>query len=247
MDLARSTQRYVRKPNNDGAIINRMKEIAHQHRRYGSPRIHILLRKEGLVRNHKKTERLYKQEGLSLRKRKRRKKGTTIRVPLAPPQHRHQVWSMDFIHDGLVCGRNIRCLTIIDDYSKESPWIEVGHSLNSLSVIQVLDHLKETLGLPDAIRMDNGPEFGSIALHLWAQKNSVQLSFITPGKPQENAFIESFNGRLRDECLNEHWFLGLEDAKRKIEDWRVHYNTQRPHTSLNGLSPEEFVKYQKAG
>lgn len=243
MGLARSTKRYeaLIEPE-EQRVRKRLRELAHRYRRYGSPRLHILLAREGLVKNHKRTERLYREEGLTLRRRRPKRKTRTFRVPLTPVIQRNERWSMDFVHDSLVGGRRFRCLTIVDNFSKESPAIEVDTSLTGLRVVRVLERLKETHGLPKALRVDNGPEFISISLQLWALENGVELEFIQPGKPIENAFIESFNGKFRDECLNEHCFLNLKDAQKIIEDWRRQYNEIRPHSSLGGLSPKEFIE-----
>jgi len=167
------------------------------------------LRRAGVLINHKRVQRLYREEGLALRHRRRRKRACTLRVPMpaaARPNHR---WSMDFVSDVLATGRRIRVLTVVDDYTRECPAIEVDTSLNGLRVTQVLERLAETRGLPEVIRTDNGPEFSGRVLDAWAYRRDVKLDFIRPGKPAENSYVESFNGKLRDECLNEHWFVTL--------------------------------------
>jgi putative transposase len=200
-----------------------------------------MLRREGIGINHKKTERLYREEGLSLRKRKRKKTAAINRIILPVAEKPNQRWSMDFVTDGTVTGRRFRALTIVDDYSRECPAIEVDTSLGGRRIIQVLERLADARGLPEVITTDNGPEFTSKALDEWAYRNGVKLNFIRPGKPIENAYVESFNGRLRDECLNGNWFLNVSHAKKVIETWRLDYNESRPHTSLSGKTPNEYA------
>jgi putative transposase len=219
-----------------------MHEIAQQRRRFGAPRIYTLLRREGWKVNHKKVDRVYGEESLSLRLRKRKRLPARQRIPLAAPDAPNKCWSMDFVSDSLAQGRRFRVLNIVDDYTKESPAMEVDTSLGGAGVVQVLERLRETRGLPEVIRTDNGPEFISRAPDEWAYQNGVKLDFIEPGKPTENAFIESFNGRFRDECLNENWFMSLQEARNIIENWRIDYNENRPHGSLGGLTPDEFAK-----
>lgn len=211
-------------------------------RRYGYRRIHILLRREGWQTNHKRVWRLYSQAGLSVRKRRRKRIAPAERVVRPVATAPNQSWSMDFVSDGLAYGRRFRCLNIVDDYTRECLAIEVDTSLPGLRVAQVLQRLAELRGLPKSITVDNGPEFAGRALDAWAYQVGVKLSFIRPGKPVENAYIESFNGKFRDECLNEHWFMSLRQAKSLIEDWRVEYNTERPHSALGYLTPEQFAQ-----
>ena len=192
--------------------------------------------------NHKRTERIYHEEGLALR-RKRRRKGTAgLRVMMPSPQRPNQRWSMDFVTDSIVTGRRFRALAIVDEYSRECPVIEVDTSLGGVRVVSVLERLAETRGLPNVITTDNGPEFTGRALDEWAYRKGVQLNFIRPGKPIENAYAESFIGRLRDECLNENWFMNLKHARDIIEDWRRDYNEVRPHSSLHGRAPMEYAE-----
>ena len=200
-----------------------------------------MLLREGYRINHKRTERLYREEGLSLRLKRRRKRSSHLRVVLAEPERINQHWSMDFVSDSLYNGRRFRTLTVVDDLSKECPVLEVDHSLTGQRVARVLDRVALTRGLPDLITVDNGPEFISKALDAWAHANGVKLHFIQPGKPTQNAYIESFNGKFRDECLNEHVFTSLHDAQTKIESWRKDYNENRPHRSLKQLTPNEFA------
>jgi len=239
--LARASYDYQPVPRDEDALRERIRELAQQRRRFGCPRIHLLLRREKLVVNHKRTERIYREEGLSLRKRKRKKVTAQTRIMMPAPGGPNERWSMDFVTDSIVTGRRFRALAIVDDYSRECPIIEVDTSLGGARVVDVLDRLKESRGIPGIITIDNGPEFASKTLDEWAYRNGVKLNFIRPGKPVENAFAESFIGRLRDECLNENWFINIRNAKDIIESWRMDYNNARPHTSLGGLTPREFT------
>jgi putative transposase len=240
--LSRASYDYKPVARDDNALRARIRELAHQRRRFGCPRIHLLLRREGFVVNHKRTERIYREEGLSLRKRKRKKVAAAVRIVMPAPAGPNEKWSMDFVTDSIITGRRFRALAIVDDYSRECPAIEVDTSLGGARVAAVLDRLAETRGLPRAITIDNGPEFAGRCLDEWAYRNGVKLNFIRPGKPIENAFAESFIGRLRDECLNENWFINLKHAREVIEAWRKDYNVVRPHSSLGGMTPQEFVR-----
>lgn len=221
----------------------RLRELAEQRSTWGCPMLHAILKREGLVTNHKRTERIYREEKLALKWRRRSKKVSQLRVPLAAAEHPNEHWSMDFIHSRLLNGRRFKSLTIVDDCSRESPAIETDTSIPGVRVVRVLDRLKEQEGkLPKVIVMDNGPEFSGKALDDWAWRNGVKLHFIDPGKPQQNAFIESFNATFRKDCLNQNWFYTLEEAKREIENWRLEYNEFRPHSSLDDLTPIEFMK-----
>jgi putative transposase len=191
--------------------------------------------------NHKRVYRIYREEGLAMRVRKRKRFRAEARVPLVLPTRANQVWTMDFTRDNLASARKFRTLNLMDGYTREAPWIEVDTLLPGLRVVRVLERVSEERGLPETIQVDNGPEFISQAVDQWAYAHGVTLHFIDPGKPVQNAFIESFNGKFRDECLNQNWFVNLEDARRIIEEWRVDYNTVRPHSSLGYLTPEEFA------
>jgi putative transposase len=241
VNLSTSVFRYQPKQNDDELVRQRLRELAEKRKRFGSPRLHILLKREGLVINHKRTERLYREEGLALRKKRRRKGAAGSRVVLPIPQCINERWSMDFVTDSIVTGRRFRALTIVDDYSRECPAIEVDTSLGGRRVVGVLERLAETRGLPEVITIDNGPEFAGRALDEWAYRKGVKLNFIRPGKPIENAYAESFNGRFRDECLNTNWFLNLGHARNVIEEWRRDYNEVRPHSSLKGATPKEYA------
>ena len=242
MDLSRTAYGYRPHRDDDTVLRHRLRELVAQRRRFGSPRLHVLLKREGLVVNHKRTERIYKEEGLAL-KRKRRRKGTAgARAVIPAPERPNQKWSMDFVADSIVTGRRFRALAIVDDYSRECPAIEVDTSLGGRRVVGVLERLAEIRGLPEIITVDNGPEFAGKALDEWAYRKGIKLDFIRPGKPIENAFAESFNGRLRDECLNDNWFLSLKHAREVIEAWRIDYVEVRPHGALKGQTPKEYAE-----
>lgn len=198
-----------------------------------------MLRREGYQVNHKRVERLYREEGLILKKRKR-KRTSHMRLVLPTAVMPNEHWAMDFVTDTLFDGRRIRALAVIDQCTREALAIEVDHSIPSQRVIRVLDRLIELRGCPKAITSDNGPEFTSLVMDAWAQKNGIKLDFIRPGKPIENAHAESFIGRFRDECLNENVFASLTDARGKIHIWREDYNCRRPHSRLNNMTPVEF-------
>lgn len=242
--ISKSSRRYASRKD-DVSLRARLKELAQEKRRYGCPRLHFLLKKEGLVKNHKRTERLYKEENLSLRTKKRKKVACHLRLELPKAINKNQIWTMDFVSDALASGRKIKCLNILDIFNRESLAIFVGHSITGQGVVEQLNMLKDFVGLPEIISIDNGPEFTSKALWLWAYENNVKLAFIRPGSPTENAFIESFNGRFRDECLNEHWFVSLAEAKELIGNWRTEYNEIRPHSSLGMLTPIQFAEKQE--
>lgn len=235
--LHRSTHQYRARPREDDALRERMRELARKHRRFGSPRLHVLLRREALVVNHKRTERIYRQEGLALRRKRRRRRIFFLRVEMPAATRPHEVWSMDFLSDACAGSRRLRILTIVDDFSRLSPGILVGTSIPGRRVAAFIDQLAVFHGYPQRLRVDNGPEFTSAFFHQWAAEKGIQLEHIRPGKPSDNAFIESFNGKLRDECLNEHWFAHVRDAQEKIESWRQLYNEVRPHSSLNDQTP----------
>jgi putative transposase len=247
IDLARSTKRHQAKLNElNIKIRERLQILAEKKKRFGAPRLHQLLLREGFAINHKRTERLYKLEGLSLRrKKKKRRYKSEARAPLAEPTRPNQYWAIDFVSDQMVHGGRFRGLTTVDIFTRESPAIEVARSMPAIRVVQVLDRLKAERGVPEAIVLDNGPEMISLALDQWAYENGVKLHFIDPGKPTQNAFVESFNGTFRDECLNMHWFFSLDDAREKIEAWRKEYNEENPHSSLGYLTPKEFAKNEK--
>lgn len=241
ISVSRSLYRYrSRRPGRE-RLRARISEIAASKRRYGYRRVHVVLRREGWPVNRKLTYRLYREAGLAVRRRKRKRIGPYERRPLPKPSLANLSWSMDFVSDGLADGRRLRCLTIVDDCTRECVAIEVDTSITGMRVRAVLQRLAETRGLPASITVDHGPEFEGQVLDAWAYASNVRLCFIRPGKPNENAYIESFNGKFRDECLNEHWFVTMAQARRVIETWRAEYNTERPHSSLGDLTPEEYA------
>jgi len=224
------------------ALRIRLRDLAQARVSYGYRRLHIMLLREGWKVNHKRVYRIYRQEGLQMRPKKPRRHVMACRRMERPvATERNDSWSMDFMSDELFDGRRIRLLTIVDNFTRESPAIEVDQRLGGHRVVEILRKLKEERGLPKTIRVDQGPEFTSKALDQWAYLNGVELDFSRPGKPVDNAFIESFNGRLRQECHNESWFLSLEDAREKVEAWRDHYNRERPHSALGNLAPQEYA------
>ena len=241
--LWRSTKRYSKKDDDSRELRQRMRFLSERWRRFGYRRIHVMIKREGIQVNHKKVYRIYREEKLSLRAKKRKKYISVTRTPLPTPSAANERWSMDFVSDQLgPNGRRFRCLNIVDDFTRECLAIVVDTSLPGERVAETLDRLAFSGRRPKAIVIDNGPELTGRALDEWAFKNQVKLEFIRPGKPTENAFIESFNGKFRDECLNENWFTGLQHAQEIIEEWRQNYNSKRPHSSLGGLTPEEFAK-----
>ncbi len=238
-----TTHQYKNKKDEQAVLRMRIRDIATARVRYGYKRIHVLLRREGWQINHKRVDRLYCEEGLNLRvKRPKRRVSAAHRVAMDQAQSINERWSMDFVSDGLYNGRRFRALTVVDNFSRECLAIRADQDIKGQQVVEVLNRLKFTRGLPSSIQVDNGPEFISKALDKWAYENGIILNFSRPGKPTDNAFIESFNGSFRDECLNVNWFLSLSDDKKKIEEWRVEYNNWRPHSSLNNMTPEEFAE-----
>jgi putative transposase len=240
--LSRSRWQYRSRRGDDTALRARLRELAAAKPRWGYQQLHVLLRREGHRVNHKKVLRLYREEGLAISRRRRKKRAAIARVPLPRPTRRTERWSMDFVSDALADGRPFRCFTLVDDFTRECPVIEVAHSLPARRVIHALERVAAERGLPRSIVCDNGPEFAGKAMDRWAYEHGVALQFIRPGKPIENAYCESFNGKLRDECLNASWFASLADAQREIERWRREYNDERPHKNLGRRTPAEFTK-----
>jgi len=222
----------------------RILDIASARVRYGYKRIHVLLLREGWKVNHKAVYRIYRQEGLNLRYRQRRKKVSRARLPKVDVTSVNQCWAMDFMSDVLFNGRRFRALTMMDVYSRECLNIYANSRITGDTVVDILDRISYHRGLPERIRVDNGPEFVSKALDNYSYQNNIKLEFSRPGKPVDNAFIESFNGSLRDECLNTNWFISIEDAQSKLEAWRRDYNEFRPHSSLGNMTPADFARSQ---
>lgn len=241
--MSRSVYGYRSRARDATPLVSRIKEIAATRVHYGYRRVHVLLRREGWKDNHKRVYRFYRMEGLSLRhKRPRRNRAARLRQPKQLVKSVNEIWSMDFVADALFDGRRLRALTIVDNYTRECLAIEVGQRLTGDDVAATLNRIKTVRGLPQTIKVDNGSEFISKVMDRWAYEHKVELDFSRPGRPIDNAKIESFNGRLREECLNAHWFLSLDDARRKIEAWRAFYNEVRPHTALKWLTPSEFAR-----
>jgi putative transposase len=249
-DVHRSTKRYKSKPKDDSKVLAKIHEIIASKPRYGMPMVHLTLRRGGMKINHKKTARIYREAGLQIKMRPPKRKRRRPISELPRPTATMQKWSMDFVHDNLASGRAIRTLNILDEFNQESVKIEVDTSLPSLRVVHVLNRLKATIGLPKEIGVDSGPEFTSDLFQQWAKDNGVKLGYCQPGNKNQNAFIESFNARFRDECLNMHWFKNLDEARDIIEGWRVEYNTERPQNALGGMTPLEYGRdhvYKIAG
>ena len=241
VDVCRATVRYQAHGRDDGSVRQRLRELAALRKRFGYRRLHTLLRREGVLVNHKRVHRLYREEGLSLRRRKRKRLTSEGRGPGELASRVNQVWSLDFVSDSLAPGRRLKLLTVVDTYTRESLAVEVDTSIGGERMARVLDRVIAERGAqPEEIVMDNGPEMTSRALDQWAYERGVKLRFIAPGKPVQNCYIESFNGRLRDECLNQHWFRSLADARQIVEEWRLDYNQARPHSALGGLTPDEY-------
>ena len=242
LESQRSTYRYRSVADEQALLRMRIRDLARARVSYGYRRLHVLLQREGWQVNHKRVYRLYRQEGLMMRPRRpKRHVSGCRRVEKVTAQRPNESWSMDFMSDELFDGRRIRLLTLVDNFTRESLAIEVAMSIGGQRVVEVLMRVAQERDLPGTIRVDNGPEFTSRILDQWAYLNGVELDFSRPGKPTDNAFIESFNGRFRQECLNENWFLSLEDAREKAESWREHYNRERPHGALGNLAPLEFA------
>lgn len=239
--MSASAFRYAPRPDRNVELRERIVALAQRHLRYGVGMIHLKLRQDGMRVNYKRVERLYREAKLQVRRRKRKKVLPGERQPLVRPSAANQVWSMDFVFDRTAEGRVIKCLTIVDDATHEVVAIEVERAISGYGVIRVLDRLALDRGLPRVIRTDNGKEFCGKAMLAWAHEHDMQLRLIEPGKPNQNAYVESFNGRFRDECLNEHWFMHLLHARTVIETWRREYNEERPKKALAGLTPSAYA------
>ena len=237
----RTTYRYRSRAKDQTALRMRLRELASVRVRYGYRRLHTLLRREGWRVNHKRVYRLYCLEGLSVRAKVRRKRVSALRPLVPAAQAPNEQWSIDFMSDSLANGQRFRLLTIVDNMSRESPAIEVDRSLTGQRVVAVLERVAAVRGLPQIIQVDNGPEFTSQALDAWAHRHGIKLAFSRPGTPTDNPFIEAFNGRVRQECLNQQWFFSLEEARDCLEEWRRDYNTARPHSALGNLTPAAFA------
>jgi putative transposase len=242
--IGRSSLRYRKRARSDEpSLRQRLRDLAAARPRFGYRRLHALLRREGVIINHKRIARLYREEGLAVRRRTRKRVARDGRGRAALPTRPNQQWGIDFVSDTLAWGRRIRLFTVVDVFTREALAIEVDTSLPGGRVVRVLERLALQRGVPDEIVLDNGPELAGKALDQWAYERGVWLRFIEPGKPIQNAFVESFQGRLRDECLDRHWFLGLGDARHTVEAWRQDYNQARPHSALGYRPPAEFRRF----
>lgn len=239
--ISRSAYRYGVKTKDDIALRARLKELSMHYPRYGYLLLHGLLKREGLVQNKKKTYRLYREENLQVRTKKR-KKLQRPRLVMTTPTRVNERWSMDFVSDQLSNGRRFRVLTIVDDCSREVVGQLVSVSISGEQVARFLTTISQQRQLPQQIVCDNGSEFTSKAMFFWSQQHHVRLAFIQPGKPTQNAFIESLNGKFRNECLNQHWFLSLDHARHEITQWQEHYNNVRPHSALNYTPPVIYAR-----
>ena len=240
--MSASALRYEPRADRNQALRERIVALAQRHRRYGVGMIYLKLRQAAMAVNYKRLERLYRLEGLHIRRRRRKRLIAMERQPLLRPALANEVWSMDFVFDRVATGRSLKCLTVVDDATHEAIAVPVEHAIGGEHLTRVLDGICSLRGKPQVIRTDNGPEFTGKAMMVWAHRQGIELRLIEPGKPNQNAYVESFNGRLRDECLNEHWFTSLDHAKRVIETWRREYNEERPKRSLGGLTPAQHAK-----
>lgn len=234
--------RYAHRRSDDGDLRSRLREIAAERRRLGYRRLGIMLAREGIVMNHKKLLRLYREEKLLVRRRRGRKRAMGTRAPMALPQGSNQRWSLDFVSDTLICGRRIRILAVVDDFTRECLALVVDTSLSGTRVARELDAIIAIRGKPLTIVSDNGTELTSMAILKWTQDRRIEWHYIAPGKPQQNGFVESFNGRLRDECLNETLFASLNHARSVLRHWRDDYNHVRPHSGIGGLTPADAAR-----
>jgi putative transposase len=240
LGVHRSSCRYVARRMMMQGLLDDIRAHAAARPRFGYRRIHVLLRRGGWRVNHKRVYRIYRAEGLAVRRRKRKRMAVGLRTVLPPPTAPNQRWSMDFTLDTLASGRRFRTFNVVDDFTRESLAIEVDTSIGGARVVRVLERLLAGRARPNVIVCDNGPEFAGRAVDTWSYAAGVKIHLIRPGKPIENCYVESFNGKFRDECLNNHWFVGLDDARTTIEDWRRDYNEVRPHSSLGDLTPKEY-------
>ena len=240
--MSAAALRYTPRPDQDTDLRDRIVALAHRHRRYGAGMIYLKLRQESRVVNHKRVDRLYAEARLQVKRRRRKKVSLQDRQLLLRPQCRNAVWSADFVFDRTAEGRVLKCLTIVDDATTEAVAIVPARALGGRPVTRVLEQLAATRGLPQVLRTDNGREFSGRTMLTWAHERGLTLRLIELGKPTQNAYVESFNGRFRDECLNEHWFTSLAHAQAVIEAWRREYNEERPKKGLGGLTPAAYAR-----
>lgn len=242
LGLSASTYNYEEQPKNDEPIREKFEELVEKHRRFGHPRLFVMIKRDMPEVNHKRTRRIYREMRLQIGRRKRKKLGGHPRLPATQATAPNEIWAIDFMFDYIESGRRLKVLTAVDEFAKESPGILVDHSIRGVDVTAFLDHLA-CGSYPKVIRVDQGTEFTSRAMLDWAYKHNIKLEFTRVRKP--NQIIESFNSRVRDECLNEHAFFSLEDARTKIDDWHWQYNNINPHSALGMKSPVEFAKEQR--
>jgi putative transposase len=238
LEFDRSTYHYRSRRSGQATLEQRIREICHVRVRYGYRRIHVMLRREGWHHGQNKTRRIYRELGLQLRnKTPKRRVKAKLRDDRKPATRSNETWAMDFVHDQLSTGRKLRVLTVVDIFSRFSPALEPRFTFRGTDVVEILERVCNEVGFPATIRVDQGTEFVSRDLDVWAYQRGVTLDFSRPGKPTDNAFIEAFNGRFREECLNAHWFLTLADAQEKVENWRRYYNEERPHGAIGNKPP----------
>jgi putative transposase len=242
LNVDRSTVRYRSRRDDDTELRDAMKAVAKDRRRFGYRRLHVMVERQGWHVNHKKFRRIYREEKLQVRRRGGRKRALGTRRPMVVPDGSNQRWSLDFVSDALTDGRRFRILTVVDDHTRENLALVADTSLSGLRVTRELDRLIAERGAPGTIVSDNGTEFTSMAVLRWVQETGIDWHYIAPGKPTQNAFIESFNGKLRDEGLNETLFSSLAEARETLEEWQEDYNTQRPHSALGNTTPREFAE-----
>jgi putative transposase len=242
LQVDRSSMRYRSRRGEDGELRDAIKRVSRERSRFGYRRIHVMVAREGFEVNHKKLRRIYTEEKLQVRRRGGRKRALGTRKPMLLPDGPNQRWSLDFVSDALTDGRRFRILAVVDDYSRENLVLVADTSLSGQRVVRELDRVIAERGMPKTIVSDNGTEFTSMAILKWVQDTGIDWHYIAPGKPQQNGFIENFNGKLRDECLNETLFGTLHDARETLEEWQQDYNWCRPHSALGNLTPMEFIQ-----
>jgi len=245
LNVDRSTVRYQSRRADDEELRDAIKRASRERRRFGYRRIHVMVQREGHMVNHKKLRRIYREEKLQVRRRGGRKRALGTRKPMVLPDAPNQRWSLDFVSDAFTDGRRFRILTVVDDFTRENLALIADTSLSGLRVTRELDRVIAERGAPGTIVSDNGTEFTSMAILKWVRQTGIDWHYIAPGKPTQNAFIESFNGKLRDECLNETLFSSLVEARETMEAWQEDYNTHRPHSALGNLTPMEFAEKMK--
>lgn len=243
MGISRSQYNYTLKKKEDPKVIAEILRIKEKHPRFGIRRVHALVQKKGFLANRKKIARILRKMDLLVKKKKRPKRLKIMPIrSITQAARSNQVWSIDFITAALISGEKFRCFTIVDNYSRISPHIVISKNMNFFLPVRSLENLRLQGVSTTAIILDNGPEFNNYEMEAWSKKNNISLHFIDPGEPTQNGYIESFNGKLRDECINQNRFISINDAKIKIEKWLKHYNEERPHSSLDYLTPLEFAK-----